>query len=77
MSATAGNKDVKAPALSVAVMGYLLAQRCLELAPGGARTDAESARRAVESVFDELQATPNGSRLSPGDLRNAVKFLFQ
>ena len=77
MSATTGKSDVKAPALSVAIMGYLLAKRCLESTAGGARTDPEAARRAVESVFDELQATPNGSRLSPGDLQNAVKFLFQ
>ena len=76
MSAAACNKDVKAPALSVAVMGYLLAQRCLELAPDGAQADADAARRAVETVFDELHATPNGSRLSPGDLQIAVRFLF-
>ena len=77
MSATTGKSDVKAPALSVAVMGYLLAQRCLELAPDGAQADADAARRALESVFDELHATPNGSKLSPGDLQNAVKFLFE
>jgi hypothetical protein len=77
MRAAAGNPDVKAPALSVAVLGYLLALRCLESIPGGAQTDPEAARKALESVLNDLHAPPNGSRLRPGDLKNALEFLFQ
>jgi hypothetical protein len=76
MSAAACDKDVKAPALSVGVLGYLLAQHCLESTADAARTETEAARKALESALNDLPGPPNGSRLNPGDLRVAVKFLF-
>lgn len=77
MSAATSNRQVKAPALSVAVLGFLLANGCLESTVGRAEIDTKTARSVVESVLNDLQAPPNGSRLSPGDLQEAGRFLFQ